>query len=51
MAVQKVFKRYEYKYLLTREQKELLQNVMEEYMIPDEKVPSVICILTHHSIC
>lgn len=36
MAVQKVFKRYEYKYLLTREQKELLQNVMEEYMIPDE---------------
>ena len=30
MAVQKVFKRYEYKYLLTREQKELLQNVIEE---------------------
>ena len=38
MAVQKVFKRYEYKYLLTREQKELLQNVMEEYMIPDQQI-------------
>ncbi|WP_456081532.1 VTC domain-containing protein [Mediterraneibacter sp.] len=45
MAVQKVFKRYEYKYLLTREQKELLQNVMEEYMIPDEYGRSTICNL------
>ena len=45
MAVQKVFKRYEYKYLLTREQKELLQNVMEEYMIPDEYGKSTICNL------
>ena len=45
MAVQKVFKRYEYKYLLTREQKELLQNVMEEYMIPDVYGKSTICNL------
>lgn len=45
MAVQKVFKRYEYKYLLTREQKELLQNVMEEYMIQDEYGKSTICNL------
>ena len=45
MAVQKIFKRYEYKYLLTREQKELLQNVMEEYMIPDEYGRSTICNL------
>lgn len=36
MGEQMVFKRYELKYRLTREQKDLLGEYMKEYMIPDE---------------
>lgn len=36
MTYQSVFKRYELKYLLTREQKQLLLNVIEPYMVLDQ---------------
>ena len=36
MGEQMVFKRYEQKYRLTREQKDLLVEYMKEYMVPDE---------------
>lgn len=35
MAYQKVFKRYEIKYMITQEQKELILSAMEPYMRPD----------------
>ena len=35
MANQTIFKRYEYKYLLTADQKKDLQAYMETYMKPD----------------
>lgn len=35
MAYQQIFKRYELKYLLTREQKQILLDAMHSYMIPD----------------
>lgn len=45
MAVQKIFKRYEYKYMLTSEQKARLLLLMEAYMKPDEFGRSTICNL------
>ena len=45
MAVQKIFKRYEYKYMLTSEQKAKLLQLMEAYMRPDEFGRSTICNL------
>ena len=43
MAYQNTFKRYELKYLLTKEQKELVRKVMEPYMEPDAYGRSTIC--------
>lgn len=43
MGYQDIFKRYELKYLLTREQKALLLEAMEPYMEPDEHGRSLIC--------
>ncbi len=45
MGYQDIFKRYELKYLLTREQKMLLLEAMEPYMEPDEHGRSLICNL------
>lgn len=45
MKYQDIFQRYEIKYLITREQKELLLRVMENYMQPDEYGQSLICNL------
>ena len=42
MAYQVVFKRYEFKYLLTREQKERLLSLMQPYMAPDRYGRSTI---------
>ena len=36
MAFETVFKRYEYKYLITKEQKQRLVEIMKDYMCPDE---------------
>lgn len=36
MAFQTVFERYEFKYLLTQEQKETVLRAMEQYMTPDQ---------------
>ncbi|MCM1089399.1 MAG: polyphosphate polymerase domain-containing protein [Muribaculum sp.] len=43
MGYQDIFKRYELKYLVTREQKALLLQAMEPYMQPDEHGQSLIC--------
>lgn len=45
MAIQNIFRRYEYKYLLTSEQKRRVLDAMETYMIPDEFGRSTICNL------
>ena len=45
MRKQNDFKRYEYKYLLTVEQKEELLDLMQKYMIEDEYGQSLICNL------
>ena len=42
MSYQNTFKRYELKYLLTRKQKEIIQNAMEAYMMGDEYGKSTI---------
>lgn len=42
MAFQTVFKRYELKYMLTLEQKEMILNVMSKYMVPDKYGRSTI---------
>lgn len=43
MKFQTVFKRYELKYLITKEQQKLLLAMMEEYMEPDKFGKSTIC--------
>lgn len=43
MSYQNVFKRYELKYLITKEQQKLLLEVMKEYMDPDQFGKSTIC--------
>lgn len=43
MKYQNVFKRYELKYLLTRDQQRLLLKVMNDYMEPDQFGRSTIC--------
>lgn len=43
MSYQDIFKRYEMKYMVTKEQKELLLREMEKYMQPDEYGRSTIC--------
>lgn len=43
MAYQNTFKRYELKYLLTKEQKEIVQKAMEPYMELDAYGRSTIC--------
>ena len=45
MSYQDIFKRYEIKYLVTKEQKKLLLEAMESYMRPDEYGKSTICNL------
>ena len=45
MANQTIFKRYEYKYLLTADQKKNLQAYMETYMKPDTFGRNTICNL------
>lgn len=45
MANQTIFKRYEYKYLLTADQKKDLQAYMETYMKPDTFGRNIICNL------
>ena len=45
MVYQKIFKRYEYKYLLTYQQKEELLRYMQDYMKPDEYGRSTLCNL------
>lgn len=59
MNYQKIFKRYEYKYLITQEMKNKLLFYMQEYMKPDKFGNSKICniyfdtpnyILIRHSI-
>lgn len=45
MSYQDIFKRYEIKYLVTKEQKKLLLEAMESYMRPDEYGRSTICNL------
>jgi len=43
MSYQDIFKRYEMKYMLTKEQKEIVLRAMEQYMKPDEYGRSTIC--------
>ena len=43
MSYQDIFKRYEMKYMLTKEQKELVLQAMAGYMKPDEFGRSTIC--------
>lgn len=43
MAYQNIFKRYEFKYLLTKSQKEKIINEMKQYMKQDEYGKSTIC--------
>ena len=50
MANQTIFKRYEYKYLLTADQKKDLQAYMETYMKHSDAIPSVTCILIRRII-
>lgn len=45
MEAQKIFKRYEYKYMLTLEQLATLRELMEQYMIADAFGRSTICNL------
>ena len=45
MEAQKIFKRYEYKYMLTLEQLAALRELMEQYMIADAFGRSTICNL------
>ena len=45
MEAQKIFKRYEYKYMLTLEQQSELKEVMKQYMIADAFGRSTICNL------
>lgn len=45
MSYQDIFKRYELKYLITKEQKELLLKAMEPYIQPDVYGQSLICNL------
>lgn len=43
MGVQNIFKRYEIKYLITREQKEIVKKLMRNYMQDDKYGRSTIC--------
>ena len=43
MGVQSIFKRYEIKYLITKEQKELIKQLMHPYMQDDRYGKSTIC--------
>ena len=43
MRVQKIFKRYEIKYLITKQQKNLLLDLMKEHMVQDEYGKTSIC--------
>ncbi|MBR1771037.1 MAG: polyphosphate polymerase domain-containing protein [Lachnospiraceae bacterium] len=43
MSYQDIFKRYEMKYMLTKEQKEIVLREMAQYMKPDEYGRSTIC--------
>ena len=45
MEAQKIFKRYEYKYMLNLEQLAALKDLMEQYMIADAFGRSIICNL------
>ena len=45
MEAQKIFKRYEYKYMLTLEQQSELKELMKQYMIADAFGRSTICNL------
>ncbi len=45
MDAQKIFKRYEYKYMLTSEQQSELKELMQQYMIADAFGRSTICNL------
>ena len=45
MEAQKIFKRYEYKYMLTLEQQTELKELMKQYMIADAFGKSTICNL------
>ena len=38
-----IFKRYEIKYLVTKEQRALIENVFKEKMVPDAYGESTIC--------
>ena len=43
MSYQSVFKRYEIKYLVTNEQKEMIMQEMQKYMYADKYGKSTIC--------
>ena len=43
MSCQNVFKRYEIKYLITNEQKQIIKNVMSKYMTGDKYGRNTIC--------
>lgn len=43
MKYQKIFKRYEFKYMITQEQKQNLINYISDYMEPDKFGKSKIC--------
>ena len=45
MAYQSVFQRYELKYILTRDQRRLIEDAMEQYMAPDQYGRTTICNL------
>ena len=53
MSDQMIFKRYEIKYMLTREQKKRLCHLMKDEMIAASmgKAPSRVCTLTHRITC
>ena len=41
--MQEIFKRYEKKYLLSKEQKEMLLNRINDFLVADEYGPSTVC--------
>lgn len=43
MGFQSIFKRYEIKYLITKEQRKIIEQAMKEYMRPDKFGRSTIC--------
>ena len=43
MKTQKIFRRYELKYLMTLEQKRVLEQVMADHMHPDEHEEDLVC--------